>query len=55
MFDQIKAHLFSIPGIVTTFIHVFLVVGFVTCYMAFQTQVLGNDPLAQVQQVKPKK
>jgi hypothetical protein len=46
MFEQVKANLFTIAGLITTFIHVFLVVGFICCYVAFQTQVMGVDPFA---------
>jgi hypothetical protein len=45
MFEQVKANLFTVSGILITFVHVFVAVGFVTCWVAFQTQVLGNDPL----------
>lgn len=46
MFENIKANIFTIHGIVTTMIHLFLVVGFVTCWVTFQVHVLGNNPAA---------
>jgi hypothetical protein len=49
MFEKIKQDLLTIHGIVTTLIHMFLIVGGVTCWIAFQTQVLGKDPLAPKQ------
>lgn len=49
MFDQVKANLFTIPGLIVTFIHVFVAVGFITCWVAFQTQIMGVDPLAPLQ------
>ncbi|MFN4894196.1 MAG: hypothetical protein ACK5HO_00245 [Pseudomonadota bacterium] len=44
MFESIKANIFTIHGILTTLIHVFLVVGFMTCWVAFQVQFMGNRP-----------
>lgn len=46
MFDKIKQDLFTVHGIVTTLIHMCFVVGVVTCWVAYQTKVLGNDPVA---------
>lgn len=50
MFQQIKENIFTIHGLITTLIHMFLVVGFVTCWVTFQVHVLGNDPVEQFQQ-----
>jgi hypothetical protein len=44
MFENIKANVFTIHGIITTLLHVFLVVGFVTCWVTFQVHVMGNRP-----------
>lgn len=49
MFEQIKANLFTIHGIVTSLIHLFVVVGAVTVWIGTQVYVLGNDPVAQMQ------
>lgn len=49
MINKVKEDLFTIPGIVTTLIHVCFVVGVVTCWIGIQTQVLGNDPVAEFQ------
>jgi hypothetical protein len=46
MFEHIKSNIFTIHGIITTLIHLFLVVGFVTCWVTFQVHVLGNRPSA---------
>lgn len=55
MFDSIKANIFTIHGVITSLIHLFLVVGAVTVWVGVQVYVLGNDPVAQVQsQVAPK-
>lgn len=50
MFEQIKANIFTIHGVVTSLIHLFLVVGAVTVWIGTQVYVLGNDPVAQIQQ-----
>lgn len=50
MFDQIKANIFSIHGVITSIIHLFLVVGAVTVWIGTQVYILGNDPVAQIQQ-----
>lgn len=50
MFEKIKQDLFTIHGILTTLIHLCFVVGFVTCWIAYQTKVMGKDPLKQIQQ-----
>lgn len=54
MFDQIKANLFTIHGIVTSLIHLFVVVGAVTVWIGTQVYVLGNDPVAAIQQQQTK-
>ena len=50
MFHQVKENVFTLHALITTFIHLFLVVGFVTCWVTFQVHVLGNDPVEQFQQ-----
>jgi hypothetical protein len=50
MFEQIKSNLFTIHGVVTSLIHLFVVVGAVTVWIGTQVYVLGNDPVAQMQQ-----
>jgi hypothetical protein len=50
MFDRIKEGLFTVHGLITSLIHLFVVVGAVTVYMGVQVYVLGNDPVAQMQQ-----
>lgn len=55
MFEQIKQNIFTIHGVATSLIHLFLIVGAVTVWVGVQVYVLGNDPVAQVQsQVAPK-
>jgi len=54
MFQKIKEDLFTIHGILTTLIHVCFVVGAITCWIGIQTQVLGNDPFAVIQQQNTK-
>lgn len=49
MFQQIKENIFTLHGLITTIIHVFLVVGFITCWITVQVQVFGNDPTALFQ------
>ena len=46
MLNNVKSHLFTIDGILITVVHVCVVVGFVTCAIFFQTQVMGVDPFA---------
>ena len=55
MFSRIKEDLFTIHGLMTTLLHVCFVVGVVTCWIAVQTQVLGNDPIEQVQSLGKRK
>lgn len=45
---KIKADLFSISAVVVTILHIFMVVGAVTCWIGVQTQILGNDPVRVV-------
>ncbi len=45
---KIKADLFSISAVVVTILHIFVVVGAVTCWIGVQTQILGNDPVRVV-------
>ena len=45
---KIKADLFSISALVVTILHIFMIVGAVTCWIGIQTQVLGNDPVKVV-------
>ena len=46
MFEHIKANIFTIHGLITTLIHLFLVVGFLTCWITFKIYVLGERPVA---------
>jgi hypothetical protein len=46
MLANVKAHLFTFDGILITLVHVFVIVGFVTCGIFFNTEVLGHDPFA---------
>lgn len=46
MFGKVKEDLFTIHGIITTMIHVCFIVGFITSFMIFQTEVMGNDPVS---------
>ena len=45
---KIKADLFSISAVVVTILHIFMIVGAVTCWIGVQTQILGNDPVRVV-------
>ena len=45
---KIKADLFSVSAVVVTILHIFMVVGAVTCWIGVQTQILGNDPIKVV-------
>ena len=45
---KIKADLFSVSALVVTVLHIFMIVGAVTCWIGVQTQVLGNDPVRVV-------
>lgn len=44
MLKKVKQDLFTITGILTTLIHLFIVVGAITTIIIFQTQVLGIQP-----------
>jgi hypothetical protein len=50
MFESIKQNIFTIHGVITSLIHLFVVVGAGTVWVGVQVYVLGNDPVAQVQQ-----
>lgn len=52
MFEKIKQDLFTVHGVLTTLIHLFFVVGFVTCWIAYQTKVMGVDPLASAKKAE---
>jgi hypothetical protein len=45
---KIKADLFSISALAVTVLHIFMIVGAVTCWIGVQTQILGNDPVRVV-------
>jgi len=45
---KIKADLFSISALIVTILHIFVVVGAITCWIGVQTQILGNDPVRVV-------
>lgn len=49
MFERIKENIFTVHGLLTTVIHVFLAVGFVTSWVVVQVHILGNDPVAALQ------
>jgi len=49
MIDEIKQLLFTPTGIIVSLLHVAFFVGAVTCWIGIQTQILGNDPVEQVQ------
>jgi len=49
MIQEIKQLLFTPTGIVVSILHVAFAVGIVTCWVGIQTQILGNDPIEQVQ------
>lgn len=51
MIDNIKQLLFTPTGIIVSILHVAFTVGIVTCWIGIQTQILGNDPIEQVQQL----
>jgi hypothetical protein len=46
MFEHIKTNIFTIHGIITTMLHLFLVVGFLTCWITFKIYALGQRPVA---------
>ena len=48
LLTKIKADLFSISALVVTVLHIFMIVGAVTCWIGVQTQILGNDPVKVV-------
>lgn len=54
MIQQVKENLFTIPGLIVTAIHLFVAVGGVTTWVLFQTQVMGVDPMAAMQQPSAK-
>lgn len=43
--DKIKSDLLSFSAVIVTVLHVFMIVGGVTCWVSFQTEVLGNNPI----------
>jgi hypothetical protein len=46
--SKIKADLFSVSALIVTILHIFVVVGAITCWIGVQTQILGNDPVKVV-------
>ena len=52
MINNIKQLLFTPTGLIVSLLHAMFFVGAVTCWIGIQTQVLGNDPVEQVQQWK---
>jgi hypothetical protein len=44
MLQQIKDNLFTIHGIITTLLHLFLTIGLVLSVATFKIFVLGQDP-----------
>lgn len=55
MIDNVKQLLFTPTGIIVSVLHVAFAVGIVTCWIGVQTQILGNDPVEQVQQLGRRK
>jgi hypothetical protein len=55
MIENIKQLLFTPTGIIVSLLHVAFFVGCVTCWIGIQTQVFGNDPIEQVQQLGRRK
>jgi hypothetical protein len=55
MIQEIKQLLFTPTGIIVSVLHVAFAVGIVTCWVGIQTQILGNDPIEQVQQMGRRK
>jgi len=55
MIENIKSLLFTPTGIIVSLLHVAFFVGAVTCWIGIQTQILGNDPVEQVQQWQKKR
>jgi len=55
MIDNVKQLLFTPTGIIVSVLHVAFAVGIVTCWIGIQTQILGNDPIEQVQQLGRRK
>jgi hypothetical protein len=55
MIENIKQLLFTPTGIIVSLLHVAFFVGAVTCWIGIQTQVFGNDPIEQVQQLGRRK
>lgn len=55
MIDNIKQLLFTPTGIIVSLLHVAFFVGAVTCWIGIQTQILGNDPVEQVQSLGKRK
>jgi len=43
--DKVKHDLLSVSAVIVTILHLFMIVGGVTCWVTFQTEVLGNDPV----------
>jgi hypothetical protein len=46
LMSRVKDNIFSLSGLITTVIHVFMISGLVSCYILFQSQVMGVDPMA---------
>jgi hypothetical protein len=46
LMTRVKDNIFSLSGLITTVIHVFMISGLVTCYIMFQSQVMGVDPMS---------
>jgi hypothetical protein len=40
---EVKAQLFTIAGVVSSFIHVMILVGFISTWVMFNVKVMGND------------
>lgn len=47
---KIKSDLLSVSAVFVTLLHIFMIVGAVTCWVTFQTEVLGNDPIKMIRE-----
>jgi len=52
MLKKVKEDLFTIPGILTTLIHVCFAVGLITSLILFQTEVMGIDPTRTIATIR---
>jgi hypothetical protein len=43
--EKVKHDLLSISAVIVTILHIFMIVGGVTCWIGFQAEVLGKEPI----------